>query len=58
MFQSCRNQSIDEQSKSIDWFLYDWNIGQNWVKVFSRNCKHFESNLACNLGVRDKGVET
>ena len=26
MFQSYNNQSIDFQSKSIDWFLYDGNI--------------------------------
>ena len=27
MFPSSRNQSIDLQSKSINWFLYDRNIG-------------------------------
>ena len=26
-----RNQLIDLQSKSIDWFLYDGNTGIQWV---------------------------
>ena len=26
-----RNQSIDLQRKSIDWFLYEGNIGNEWV---------------------------
>ena len=26
------NQSIDLQSKSIDWFLYEGNTGTEWVK--------------------------
>ena len=26
MFPSYRNQSVDFQSKSTDWFLYDGNI--------------------------------
>ena len=28
MFPSYRNQSVDLQSKSTDWFLYDGNIGR------------------------------
>ena len=26
MFPPCRNQSVDLQSQSIDWFIYDGNI--------------------------------
>ena len=33
MFTSYRNQSVDLQSKSTDWFLYDGNIGRLKVKV-------------------------
>ena len=33
---SYRNQSIDLQSKSIDWFLYDDNFGIYWVNAL--NC--------------------
>ena len=29
---SYRNQSIDLQSKSIDWFLYEGKTGISWVK--------------------------
>ena len=32
MFPSYRNQSVDMQSKSIDWCLYDGNIGRERVK--------------------------
>ena len=32
MFPSYRNQSVDLQSKSIDWLLYDGNIGRYRVK--------------------------
>ena len=32
MFPSYRNQSVDLQSKSTDWFLYDGNIGRRRVK--------------------------
>ena len=28
MLQSYRNQSVDLQSKSTDWFLYNGNIGR------------------------------
>ena len=31
MFPSYRNQSVDLQSKSTDWFLYDGNIGREKV---------------------------
>ena len=41
MFSSYRKQSVDLQSKSIDWFLYDGNIGR-W-KV--REKKRKEKNL-------------
>ena len=33
MFISYRNQSVDLQSKSSDWFLYDVNIGRYRVKT-------------------------
>ena len=32
MFSQYRNQSIDLESKLIDWFSFDWNIGREWVK--------------------------
>ena len=32
MLRSCRNQSIDLQCKSIDWFLFEGNIFLIWVK--------------------------
>ena len=32
MFPSYRNQSIDLQWKSIDWFLYEGNIGMKNIK--------------------------
>ena len=32
MFLSYRNQSVDLQSKSTDWFLYYGNIGRKKVK--------------------------
>ena len=28
-----KNQSLDSQSKSIDWFLYEGNTGVSWVKI-------------------------
>ena len=31
---SYRNQSINLQGKSNDWFLYEGNTGTKWVKVF------------------------
>ena len=33
MFPSYRNQSIDLQNKSIDWFLYDESIGHLRVNL-------------------------
>ena len=30
---SYRNQPIDLLCKSIDWFLYEGNIGISWVKL-------------------------
>ena len=33
MSTSYRNQSVDLQSKSTDWFLYDGNIGREKVKI-------------------------
>ena len=33
MLSSYRNQSVDLQSKSTDWFLYDGNIGHLKVKA-------------------------
>ena len=32
MFPSHWNQSVDLQSKSTDWFLYDRNIGRCKIK--------------------------
>ena len=34
MLRSYRNQSIDLQFKSIDWFLCDWDIGLNWIEDY------------------------
>ena len=33
MFLSYRNQSVDLQSKSTDWFLHDGNIGRYKVNL-------------------------
>ena len=33
MFPSYRNQSVDLQSKSTEWFLYDENIGHYRVNI-------------------------
>ena len=32
MLPTYRNQSIDLHNKSIDWFLYEVNTGNEWVK--------------------------
>ena len=49
MFPSYRNQSVDLQSKSTDWFLYDWSIGRYRVKQeydgFSSVTSFFNSNF-------------
>ena len=36
MSPSYRNQSVDLQSKSTDWFLYDGNIGGWRVKIVGK----------------------
>ena len=28
-----RNQGVDLLSKSIDWFLYEWNTYHSWIKI-------------------------
>ena len=33
---SYRNQSIDLDSKSIDWFLHEGNTGNQWVNEYIR----------------------
>ena len=38
MFPSYRNQSVDLQSKSTNWFLYDGNIGRLWKYT---DCEHY-----------------
>ena len=37
MSLSYRNQSTDLQSKSVDWFLYDRALHQEWINFVSRN---------------------
>ena len=32
MLRQYRNHSIDLECKSIDWFLYEGNIGMTWFK--------------------------
>ena len=34
MFQACKNQPTDSQSKSINWYPYDGNNGRYWVSPF------------------------
>ena len=34
MFQLYRNQSINLHDKSINWFLYEWNIGTKFSSSF------------------------
>ena len=34
-----KNQSNDLQSKSVDWFLYEWDIGRLRVKVLTEALK-------------------
>ena len=36
MYHSYRNQSIDVQSKSIDWFLYEEKVGRERVKIIHK----------------------
>ena len=33
MFPSYKNQSIALKCKSVDWFLYEYNICFKWVKL-------------------------
>ena len=42
MFYSYRNQSIDLHCKSVDFFLYEWNIG--WKCVISKSDDNWSSN--------------
>ena len=53
VLQSYRNQSIDLQSKSIDWFLYEGSTGIQWVK-FGKNCLQRESTSSRVLGTYSK----
>ena len=39
IFPSYRNQPIDWDYKSIDWFLYDGNTALNWVNPLAG--RHF-----------------
>ena len=41
---SYRNQSVDLQGKSIDWFLYEGNTGIYWVNSIKGECKKFLKN--------------
>ena len=43
MLRVCRNQLIDLEYKSIDWFLYDCSIGLIWVEP---NKSRFIRNIA------------
>ena len=45
MFPSYRNQSVDLQSKSTDWFLYDENIGRERVNFIFLTVKRKRSYL-------------
>ena len=37
MLLSYRNQSTDLECKSIDWFLYEDNIGLIWVDMMNKD---------------------
>ena len=37
MLLSYRNQSSDLEYKSIDWFLYEDNIGLIWVDIVNKD---------------------
>ena len=45
MLHSYRNQSIDLHCKSIDWFLYECNIGQIWV-IWTEELVQFKNLLS------------
>ena len=49
MFPSYRNQSVNLQSKSTDWFLYDRNIGRLRVKFHDLFWTVHDSYEACSL---------
>ena len=40
MLTTYRNQPIDLQSKSIDWFLYDDNISFKWFHNYKKPFDH------------------
>ena len=44
MFRSCRNQSINLQSKHIDWFLYNRNTSLKLVN--SKEITTVKTNIA------------
>ena len=44
MFPSYRNQSIDLHYKSINWFLYEGNIGMKKVKSAAPNLELFQQD--------------
>ena len=45
MFHSCRNQAIYLYCKSVDWFLYEGNIGHKWMNhvICAENIFHIPS---------------
>ena len=54
MFSSNRNHSIDSQSKSIDWFLYNVRVDGQWLMVKSYPadkymCKVINENTSGSL---------
>ena len=52
MFPSYRNQSVDLQSKSTDWFLYDGNIGRKkvkWLYCTQNLIQGLSSNFTSNI---------
>ena len=46
---SCRNQSINLQNKSIDWFLCDRDLRQERVKLIRFDMFAFDSTSGNNL---------
>ena len=44
MFPSYWNQSVDLESKSTDWFLYDGNIGRCKIKNLILNQRNTKPN--------------
>ena len=39
MFQTYKNQSLDLQYNSINWFLCEWNNGLKWVQTNEKKTK-------------------